>query len=118
MRSPYCSKCGGIIEATRIHKQGYCKSCHAEHMRNTRPKHSELHELARKKAVARAYLNTYLRRGKVNKTPCEVCGSERSEAHHEDYNKPLEVHWLCRDHHLEIHKQDSLSLALPSQISP
>lgn len=30
------------------------------------------------------------------------CGEE-SEAHHPDYSKPLDVIWLCRKHHLEIH---------------
>jgi len=35
--------------------------------------------------------------------PCEVCQSEIVEAHHDDYNKPLEVRWLCRRHHNEWH---------------
>lgn len=117
MRNPYCCKCGGLIEITRIYKQGYCKSCHAEHMRNNRLKHSELPEPARKKANARSYLHEYVKRGKVMKYPCEVCGSERSEAHHEDYSKPLEVHWLCREHHLELHESRK-AINLPSQAAP
>lgn len=104
MRNPNCCKCGGPVEESRIYKQGYCKNCHAEHMRNNRPRHSELPELAKKKAIARSYLKTYVKRGKVVKLPCEICGSERSEAHHEDYDKPLEVVWLCREHHLELHE--------------
>lgn len=109
-----CSKCSRPLEETRAGKQRYCRACHAEHMRNTRPKHSELPELARKKANARSYVHEYIKRGKVIKLPCAVCGSERSEAHHEDYCKPLEVIWLCREHHLKLHA----SRLLPSQEAP
>jgi ribosomal protein S27AE len=97
-----CSKCGGDL-GTRYKKQRYCKKCHAENMRQNRPKHSELTEEARKKATARAYLNTYLRRGKIERKPCSKCGDLNSQGHHEDYNKPLDVIWLCRKHHLELH---------------
>lgn len=117
MRNPNCSKCGKLVEETRIYKQAYCKACHAEFMRNTRPKHSELPEPARKKANARSYLHVYVSRGKVHKLPCEVCGCERSEAHHVDYNKPLEVHWLCREHHLQLHHAEKIN-CLPSQMAP
>ena len=34
---------------------------------------------------------------------CQVCGSLDSEAHHNDYSKPLEVRWLCPLHHNEVH---------------
>ena len=73
-------------------------------MRAWRPKHSELPEEARKKANARSYVNTYVRRKKVERKPCEVCQNEKAEKHHEDYDKPLDVKWLCRSCHLTHHK--------------
>lgn len=52
---------------------------------------------------ARSYLHVYIKRGKIKKIPCAVCGQRRVEAHHADYNKPLEVVWLCREHHQALH---------------
>lgn len=43
--------------------------------------------------------------GKLIKKPCEVCGDLEVQGHHKDYNKPLEVIWLCGIHHREIHDQ-------------
>jgi len=48
-----------------------------------------------------------IRDGRLERKPCEVCGCERVEAHHDDYSKPLEVRWLCRTHHLEVHGKKS-----------
>ena len=45
-----------------------------------------------------------LRNKTLKKLPCEKCGCEKSEAHHEDYSKPLEVNWLCKKHHGEADK--------------
>lgn len=39
--------------------------------------------------------------------PCEVCGATRAEAHHEDYDRPLDVRWLCHRHHMELHRRVS-----------
>jgi hypothetical protein len=41
--------------------------------------------------------------GKLIKTPCQVCGELKVEGHHPDYSRPLDVVWLCRKHHNEIH---------------
>jgi hypothetical protein len=35
----------------------------------------------------------------------EVCGDPDAHAHHEDYSKPLEVRWLCTQHHNEAHRE-------------
>jgi len=44
--------------------------------------------------------------GKLKKLPCEFgsCTQVNVEAHHPDYAQPLDVLWLCRPHHLELHK--------------
>jgi hypothetical protein len=55
------------------------------------------------KARARAYLREYLRRGKIKQMPCIACGNPNSEGHHQDYTKPLEVVWLCKEHHAMLH---------------
>lgn len=71
-------------------------------MRENRRKYSELQPDARMKSIARSYVKQYIKRGFIKKQPCLVCG-EKAEMHHDDYTKPLEVKWLCRDHHLELH---------------
>lgn len=48
-------------------------------------------------AVLRAIKN-----GSIIKEPCYICG-EAAQAHHEDYNKPLAITWLCIFHHKERH---------------
>ena len=53
------------------------------------------------KYKARQEVLKALKKGILKKEPCEVCGSLKVEAHHEDYNKPLEVNWLCSRHHKE-----------------
>lgn len=104
---PTCSKCGNQLEENRKGKYRYCRSCHASYMRAHRPKHSELKDHAKKKANARAYVKEYVRRGVIKKSNCAVCGSDNTEMHHNDYNKPLEVVWLCREYHLALHKSVS-----------
>ena len=48
--------------------------------------------------VARA-----VRAGVIIKSPCEKCGYQPAQAHHDDYSQPLNVRWLCVKHHNEHH---------------
>ena len=49
-------------------------------------------------------VNNHKRDGKLISKPCLICGDKNVQAHHEDYNKPLEIIWLCDKHHKELHK--------------
>ncbi len=44
--------------------------------------------------------------GNLSSKPCEVCGNENSVAHHDDYDKPLDIRWLCHKHHKEWHEEN------------
>ena len=41
--------------------------------------------------------------GALVKGACEVCGETVVDAHHDDYDRPLAVRWLCRRHHTRLH---------------
>lgn len=68
------------------------------------------------KARARAIVHMRIRRGKMERQPCEKCGDPQAQAHHRDYTKPLEITWLCkrchRKHHIELEEQTVDELAL------
>ena len=51
-------------------------------------------------AVKRAIL-----KGTLQKRPCVRCGNVKSLAHHEDYDKPLDIMWLCQPCHKQRHKE-------------
>lgn len=52
------------------------------------------------RAKARAAVNNAIRDGKLVRQPC-ACGNPKSEGHHDDYSKPLEVRWECFRCHRE-----------------
>lgn len=60
---------------------------------------SDLHPERRK---ANVLVGNAVRDGRLQKQPCHVCGSA-AEAHHPDYDRPLDVVWLCRPHHKQAH---------------
>lgn len=56
-----------------------------------------------KKLATQAVYNA-LQHGRLTREPCVVCGELKSEAHHTDYSKQLDVMWLCRRHHAALHR--------------
>jgi len=53
-------------------------------------------------AVSRA-----IKTGLLTRRSCEICGSPRTDAHHDSYAQEdwLVVRWLCRSHHIAHHRK-------------
>lgn len=59
------------------------------------------------KKKAQTIVANAIRCGRLVRQVCEKCNTI-GEAHHSDYSKPLEVRWLCRKHHMELHRKDAV----------
>lgn len=59
------------------------------------------------KVKVHSIVNEAIRTGKLVKPiKCSCCNLEKEvQAHHEDYEKPLEIIWLCSTCHSNLHKQ-------------
>jgi hypothetical protein len=98
-RRRLCRKCAALIEREkrRNNPERYRERDLAEEQRRMADPDRRVKVLARVKA------REAVRRGKMERLPCEVCGAIKVDAHHDDYSKPLDVRWLCRVHHNEHH---------------
>ena len=113
-----CNKCGktkdlSLFNKNKSKKDGFhewCKECRKKESKKYRDKYFPTRAIRKynspieteNKTKARRILNHAIRDGKVIKENCKKCGSP-AEAHHPDYNKPLEVDWYCKKHHTEAH---------------
>lgn len=57
------------------------------------------------KIKAWSLLDYHVKNGDIKRGLCAVCGDQKTEGHHPDYNYPLSVIWLCDKHHKEEHKR-------------
>jgi hypothetical protein len=63
-----------------------------------------LSDIEKYKQSARRKVRHAINTGKLKVLLCIKCGN-KAEAHHADYEKPLDVIWLCPLHHRELHRQ-------------
>lgn len=85
-------------EYNRKYNKKYRKKNGYSNEENSKKKYPE-------KEKARRILRLNVKKGYVKKKRCEVCDSETTQAHHEDYTKPLTVNWLCPLHHKDKHRK-------------
>lgn len=120
------AKCKDCIKATvNQHKQANLERVRAyDRMRgsmphrvaarakyHTTPAYAESHEAASKRWAAKHperkhavyQVNNAVRDGRLTKDPCHICGDLKVEGHHPDYDRPLDVVWLCTTHHKQTH---------------
>lgn len=88
---------------------GWCKPCHAAYQKERRKYYSPItndEQIIRHRV--RSLTRGYIKSGKLIKQPCEICGTnEDIQAHHDDYDKPMDIRWLCSKHHREHHKHET-----------
>ena len=107
-----CKKCRNKNSQAnyRANREYYVKFFREREQRPERRAYRRAYDRAyqrsdRLQVKARISLTNALRAGTVTRQPCEVCGNIESQGHHDDYSKPLDVRWLCFQHHREHHGQ-------------
>lgn len=108
-----CPKCGVLMVRYHSMRDGlanvryYCRPCTSKRIAASGKKTSynaKWNQKYPEKRYAHKAVEYAIKRGDLARKSCEVCGDERSHAHHDDYSKPLEVMWLCQPHHRDRHK--------------
>lgn len=116
-----CLKCGRILALENFRRRSdvpdghrnECRDCSRakDHFREQRPARREWRRSYQRRYVGRnpekhrAHFLVWcaVKDGRLERLPCAICGAKRVDAHHTDYSKPLDVVWLCRDHHRMVH---------------
>jgi hypothetical protein len=82
------------------------KSEHPEAVALHRAKYNEnYYSRYPERKIAHNAVNHAIKSGSMSRGPCEVCGTtEGVHGHHDDYERPLDVRWLCYEHHLSLHR--------------
>lgn len=135
-----CKQCGEDKPLSEYYKHkamkdehlNKCKSCVKTRVKNYRNNHldriraydrergsrqsaEDIREYRKrnpKKYKAHCTLNNAIRAGEIKKHyTCEECGSDRHVVgHHDDYNLPLSVRWLCQVCHIAWHIENGEGL--------
>lgn len=130
---PSCQR-GRWVQSHKIKQPyftGFCFSCHTKIIKTQQLSQiGHMSKIGRSRGVIKGELNPFWRGGSNSNSevkyicrkavakgilipkPCEICGvsgaypsgNNMIEAHHDDYNYPLDVHWLCKRHHFEWHR--------------
>lgn len=81
-----------------------CKPCSRIDARANTARHRAHYEAYRS---ARKTIEHALRNGWIARQSCEVCGDRHAEPHPDDYDKPLNVRWLCVEHYRQQHRRSA-----------
>jgi hypothetical protein len=106
-------------ERNREQRRNYSRRYYEEHREQILTAESQKHRRTGQHnppEKARAQMTAWLavQSGELEPQPCEGCGREQYEtrdgrrgihAHHDDYDNPLEVRWLCYACHGKEHRR-------------
>jgi len=93
-----------ILKKVKEYQKGYFQTEAGKAVRIRATRKWKKQNPEKEKACTTA--NNAIKASIIKRQPCEVCGAiENVHKHHDDYSKPLEVRWLCCQHHFEHHKE-------------
>jgi hypothetical protein len=98
----YCAEC-------KRNKESEWRAKNPKRLKEIRKKADEIQKSKPDdwlKKACRRRTRTAVANAELTRKPCEVCGDNTVDAHHDDYTRPLDVRWLCRKHHVEHHRKD------------
>ena len=115
MKDGHLNKCKCCVRArVKKHRGNNLERIRAyDRKRGSRQPSEYLKELRKRKPNqyrAQTMVGNAVRDGRLFREPCEVCGDNRSQGHHKDYLKPLNVTWLCSVHHKQWHVENGEGL--------
>lgn len=83
-----------------------CKRYYKNHTEEEAERQKEYLKNNREKQRAHWKVYNAIKTGELTPQPCEKCGEQRAFAHHDDYEKPLVVRWLCHKCHMGWHAKE------------
>jgi len=103
-------KCSRCKTNPRARGKNYCYECARQVQSDWRKQRggwwSSLTPEQKRKATVRRFIGLKIERGSINREPCFVCGEQKTEIHHLDYeDRTLNILHLCKFHHGEIERQ-------------
>ena len=95
----------GNLEKLNIYQKKYYREYYKTFLGRQVQRKSAKNQRIRnaEKIAARKKLAYEVEYGRIKKLPCRDCGKLEVHGHHEDYNKPLDVVWLCQNCHNLLH---------------
>jgi hypothetical protein len=93
------------LEYEREYSKAYYSNSENRQRRNARMRSYSKDPTTLEKRKARWQVSRAIASGRLTRQSCQVCGDTKTEAHHDDYSKPLDVRWLCIQHHHEHHSR-------------
>jgi len=116
-----CDDCGALASERKSHfmkkKRHFCNRACYSNFRKTKLPKKEQHAYKggglplsekKKRIKARSDLNHAITQHRIKRGSCQLCCDSNTEGHHTDYNKPLDVVWLCFKCHRKVHENPEL----------
>ena len=87
----------------REKRRQYQREYYLGHWEEIKEKYRLYYSTHKKEHNASKRVSSAIKRGKIERRPCEICGEKKAQAHHFDYAKVFSVQFLCASCHKRWH---------------